>query len=291
MPKATVNGIEIAYEVQGTGTPVLFIHGGWGGPATSLVPADLAVARALGDDVTLISFDRRSAGLSQYVLDEFTVKDIAADARALLAHLGIDRSVVIGHSMGGMVALQYAFDYPHHVIGLCLAGTGANLMPDIDLGRAGSALVARCKSEGDRAVFDSLKDTLRAAPVVSPAEPRPAEAMRRLEQRNEVVAKALKDVSEADLYRYWLGSVRNYNAFIGHDFTARLREIKMPALVIHGSGDTIVPEQYGKALHSGIAGSEFCELDGGGHGVFDYPRAHDALRAWVSKVGRSAVPA
>jgi pimeloyl-ACP methyl ester carboxylesterase len=63
----------------------------------------------------------------------------------------------------------------------------------------------------------------------------------------------------------------------------------MPVMVIHGSGDTIVPVANGTALHEGIPGSELCELSGAGHGVFDYPDVQQALRTWVSKVGQSAV--
>lgn len=288
MPKATINGVETHYEVQGTGTPVLFIHGGWGGPATSLVPMDTPVTRVLRDGVQLITYDRRSAGQSQSVLTPFDVKDIAADGRALLQHLGVDRSVVIGHSMGGMVATQYALDYPQHVLGLCLAATGPDLMSSINLGTAGSALAERCKAEGDRAVFDSMKSQLRSAPVLAPEEPRPPEAAERVQRRNEAVAKALADVSEADLFRYWAGSIRNYEAFMGHDFTPRLRELKMPTLVIHGTGDTVIPVAIGKRLHAGIPNAELCEIAGAGHGVFDYPECQQTLRDWVRKVEQAA---
>ncbi len=146
-------------------------------------------------------------------------------------------------------------------------------------------------NEGARAPFDSLKAQLRNPPVVSAAEPRTPEATERLQRRNPLVAKALSEVSEDDLFRYWTGMVRNYSAFIGHDFTPRLRELAMPVLVIHGSGDTVIPLRIGKALHEAVAGSEVCELDGAGHGVFDYPRGQDALRTWVRKVGRLALPA
>ncbi len=269
MPTATVNGIETHYEVQGTGTPVLFIHGGWGGPASSLVPSENAVTSVLTDNVQLITYDRRSAGQSQYVLDEFTIEDIAADARALLEHLGIDRSTVIGTSMGGMVAQQYGLDYPDHVTGLCLAATGANMMGDIDLGRAGTELVERCRTEGDRAVFDSLKDGLRNPPVFAAAEPRTPEVEERLKQRSEAMAKALGEVPEEDLFGYWTGMIRNYNAFAGVDLTPRLGELKMPVLIVHGNADAAVPLEFAKALHDGIPKSQFRELDAVGHGVFD----------------------
>jgi len=284
MPTATVNGIETHYEVHGTGTPVLFIHGGWGGPASSLVPQQNVVADVLTDNTQLITYDRRSAGESQYVVDEFTVEDIAADARALLEHLGIERSTVIGHSMGGMVALQYALDYPEHVTGLCLAATGSNLMASIDLGRMGSELVERCRSDGDRAVFDSLKDQLRNPPPLATAEPRTPEMIQRLEERAAATLEVLKDISDDDLFGYWTGMVRNYNAFIGYDLAPRLGELKMPVLILHGNADTIVPFEFGKAMEDGIAKVDLRELDEIGHSVFDFPRGQDAIRTWVRNV-------
>ena len=286
MPEATVNGIDTHYDLQEEGTPTLFIHGGWGGPASSVVPQETGLTEGLSGKISihLITYDRRSAGQSQYVVDKFTLADIADDAAALLDHLNMDRAVVIGMSMGGMVAQQFGLDHPDKVIGLCLAGTGADMMSDIDLGRTGKEIVERCASDGDRAVFDSLKDELRNPPAIAVGEPRTPEAEARMQRRNEAVAKELKDISEDDLFRYWTGMIRNYEAFIGVDFTPRLGDLKMPVLVIHGGADTIVPLKYGQALHHGIDKSQIHESEGAGHGVLDYPDALEALRTWLRNV-------
>lgn len=285
MPKATVNGVETEYEVHGAGTPVLFIHGGWGGPASSLAPTENAVTSALTENVQLIMYDRRGAGQSESILDDFTVADIAADGRALLDHLGIENSIVIGHSMGGMVAQQYALDYPEKVIGVCLAATGSDLMTSIPLGHMGTELVERCRNEGDRVVFESLQNDLRNPPPYAPTdEPRTPEAEERMKQRSEVIAQALKEISEEELFRSWAGMVRNYGAFIGRDMTPRHDELTMPVLILHGTGDTIVPFDHATAMHATISQSELSELDGAGHGVFDFPNGQDAIRAWVKSL-------
>ena len=286
MPTATVNGIETQYELQEEGTPTLFIHGGFGGPASSVVPQETSLTEGLSGKISihLITYDRRSAGQSQYVVDKFTLADIADDAAALLDHLNMDRAVVIGMSMGGMVAQQFGLDHPDRVIGLCLAGTGADMMSGMDLGRAGKEVVERCASEGDRAVFDSLKDELRKRPVFPVGEPRTPEGEQRTERRNEAVGKALEEISEDDLFRYWQGMIRNYEAFIGVDFTPRLGDLKMPVLVVHGTGDTIVPVEHAQALHDGIDKSQLYALEGAGHVVIDYPEAVEAMRTWLRNV-------
>ena len=85
-----VDGVEVDYEISGSGVPALFIHGGFGGPGTTLVAQNRNDADLLpADKVMTISYDRRGAGRSEYNLSYYTVADLAADARALLAHLGI----------------------------------------------------------------------------------------------------------------------------------------------------------------------------------------------------------
>ena len=81
MPKVNANGTEISYEATGQGAPVLFIHGGFGGPSSTVVPQ---VSRAASifptDGVQTITYDRRSAGRSEYDLSHYRLPDLAADA-------------------------------------------------------------------------------------------------------------------------------------------------------------------------------------------------------------------
>ena len=85
--RARVNGVDLAYEERGTGRPLLFIHGGYGGPASSLWPGPRLVWHAATDGFRTINYDRRCAGRSEYVREPFTLHDIAQDARALLEQL------------------------------------------------------------------------------------------------------------------------------------------------------------------------------------------------------------
>lgn len=290
MPKARVNGVEINYEVTGQGTPVLFIHGGFGGPATTLAPQVRAITTILpADRVQTITYDRRCAGQSEYVLDWYTVEDLADDARALLAHLGIERSIVIGDSMGGMVAIQYALKYPQHVMALGLLETGADLMSETNFGKQGQELVERVRREGDRAVFESRKEQLRNPPEGTLVRPRTEEAAARMRAQREALLAALARVSDEELCRYFAGTVRNYAAFIGYDFTPRLGELKMPVCIVHGNADTTVPFSYGKALHAAIPHSEFHEIPEATHGILMFPEAAEVVRAWVLRTIEAGV--
>ena len=128
MPRARLNGVDTYYEVTGEGPPLLFIHGGYGGPLTSLVAPGEMPGSFFAETARTITYDRRCAGRSEYVLNKYTNEDLAADAAALLDHLDVDAAIVIGTSAGGPIALQFALTWPERVTALGLPNTGAALM-------------------------------------------------------------------------------------------------------------------------------------------------------------------
>src|ERR1041385_348622 len=128
MPYADVNGARLSYECFGEGTPLLFIHGGYGGAASTLAPQPHVIRTVLPRDrIRTIDSARRNAGDSSYGLEHLTMATLAADALGLLNHLRIQRAIIVGTSAGGPIALQLALSAPERVIALCLPNTGANL--------------------------------------------------------------------------------------------------------------------------------------------------------------------
>jgi pimeloyl-ACP methyl ester carboxylesterase len=115
MKSTKVNGVELEYEVSGSGEPLLFI---------SSVLADgfapLLSEPALADRYQLISYHRRGWVGSTPTPTPVTVADHAADAAALLQYLGVPRAHVAGHSTGAVVAAQLALDEPSAVQTLVL---------------------------------------------------------------------------------------------------------------------------------------------------------------------------
>jgi 3-oxoadipate enol-lactonase len=167
-----------------------------------------------------------------------TLEDLADDARALLDHLGAGRTIVIGSSAGGPIAIQFALKYPQRTLALCLPNTGPNLMnPARPRSTAFNELVALARSEGDRAAFESRKAALRQAPVLGGPRANDPAAI----ARNAAVAEALQTISDDDLFRYSTGEVRNLEAYQGFDFTSRLGELTMPVRIIPGTADATVP--------------------------------------------------
>src|SRR5215207_6575234 len=110
MDVAAVNGIELEYEATGAGEPVLLI---------SHVIADffvpLVAEQALAQRYRLVRYHRRGWGGSTHTPGPVSVADHAADAVALLDHLGIARVHVAGHGSGAPIAAQLAQDHPNRI--------------------------------------------------------------------------------------------------------------------------------------------------------------------------------
>jgi pimeloyl-ACP methyl ester carboxylesterase len=116
MQRARVDGAEIEFAVTGTGEPVLLIHGALIAEAY----APLCAEPALNSRYRLVRIHRRGYAGSSAVGAPFSLAEQAADCRALLRHLGIERAHIVGHSSGGVIALRLALDAPEVVHSLVL---------------------------------------------------------------------------------------------------------------------------------------------------------------------------
>ena len=154
MKSAKLNGIELAYEVQGEGEPLLLI--GPGPIADSLLP--LMKTAALSTRYRLIRYHQRGQGRSTPGAGPVTFQQHANDAAALLRHLGITRAHVAGHSTGGDIALQLALDFPDCVHTLILLEPPLVKVPSGPrfLERAAPAIEAYVAGDRARAVATFL---------------------------------------------------------------------------------------------------------------------------------------
>ena len=120
MERARTDGAELEYEVSGRGEPVVFIHGAF--IADTFRP--LLAEPSLAGRYRLILYHRRGYAGSSRASEPVSVARQAADCQALLHHLGVKRAHVVGHSYGGIVALQLALDIPGVVHSLAVLEPG-----------------------------------------------------------------------------------------------------------------------------------------------------------------------
>ncbi|HEU4999444.1 MAG TPA: alpha/beta hydrolase [Lapillicoccus sp.] len=108
---ADVNGLHLYYETYGSGSPLVLLHGG-------MLTIDLNFATlipTLAQTHTVIGVELQGHGRTANIDREITYPHLASDVVALLDHLGIDQAAVLGHSMGGGVALELAVSHPDRV--------------------------------------------------------------------------------------------------------------------------------------------------------------------------------
>lgn len=169
-----------------------------------------------------------------------TVPGLAAGVLALLDALAVPRAVVAGHSMGGAVALALALEAPARVAGLVLVGTGARL-------RVAPAIL---QATADPAALAAAAESMAQWSFGPSAGPD--------------LRRALAEGLLANAPGVVHGDFAACDAF---DVTARLGEIRAPALVLCGSEDRLTPPKYSELLRDRIAGARLELVPGAGHMV------------------------
>ncbi len=257
MPFAIINGINLHYEIRGTGPRVLFIHG---------IGADLKnpvgiFNSPLPQHFTVLAFDPRGLGESDSPAVPCSMADLAGDAAGLVKAAGWDRCHVLGVSMGGMVAQELALRYPSLVERLVLVvtnGGGPNSGPRVVDKMFDMSVTEKLK------LSDTRKDEAWAA-----ANP---EMVKAFEKQSKAMQEALS--ANPSLIRGYNNQV---NAVLNHDTFARLPQIKASTLVLGGRYDGSCPPDITRALAGQIKGARY-ELLESGHGdwYFD-PAAWDMI--------------
>lgn len=120
MPVIDAGGLPIAFELRGTGTPIVLVAG-TGYPGATWTPE---LVESLAEHHAVLTFDHRGTGATPSTAGPYSTRGFAADALALIDALGLEAAHVVGHSMGGRVAQWMALDRPDRVRTLVLAATG-----------------------------------------------------------------------------------------------------------------------------------------------------------------------
>jgi pimeloyl-ACP methyl ester carboxylesterase len=269
MKRALVNGVELEYEVTGSGQPVLFIS-----PvlADGFVP--VLAEPALADRYRLIRYHRRGWVGSTHTLPPVSIATHAADAAGLLAHLGVRHAHVAGHSTGAVIAAQLALDSPGTVPTLTLLEP---LMLSVPSGEAvlqqvGPAFEAYGTGDHEGAWAKFLST---ATGLDWPA----CHAV--LERRIPgVVAQAVKDADT--LFGVELPAVAAW-AF-GPD---RAAKIGCPVLSVVGSDTLPLFVEVAAFLRSSVPRIEERVVDGVGH-LLHIQRPEPVARAMAEFLGRHA---
>lgn len=237
--------VELHVEVSGKGVPVFLLHGlGLRGQLWN------RVRQSFGPGYQLVVVDLRSAGRSiETQREELSLARWADDLEAVRQKLGIDRPVLVGHSLGGSIALKYALEHPEHVGALVLIGAEANL----------SNLAPRMNSSAER-----IETLGMGAWVEDFWSKNPPFAEASLARDPSMLTEYRDLLLENDAEDY----VRQCRAIAAAESLGdRLGEVTHPTLVLVGGQDDRTLPEHGRQLARDIPGARVVELPDVGHSI------------------------
>ncbi len=248
MPDVKVNGLRVHYKTTGRGEPIVLLSGlgtdqsAW---ALSQVPAFVAAG------FMCVGVDNRDAGQSdKSPVEQYSIRDMADDAAAVLIDLGCGPVHALGASMGGMIAQELALAHPEMIQSLTLCCTDAGrsaavrawvkslliMRPKCDLRSFWQTLIPWCFGEAflsQPGAQESVLDGVEANP-----HPQSSEAF-----------------------------IRQCGAILTHDTMDRLSDISAPTHVITGAEDIVHPARSAKVLTERIPGAELTIVPNVGHAL------------------------
>lgn len=241
---ADVNGQRLHFEVQGEGEPLVLVMGiGYDSSIWKLYQV-----AALARHFRVVAFDNRDSGRSSRASGPYPIADMADDVAGLLNTLGIERTHLLGLSMGSMIAQEFALRHPDRLDRLVLCGSGA----------------APARSAFDPIGIwswvktrDATGEAFAAQQFIwlfSPRFLRDETAVR------QTIALLASNPHPVDAAAY----SRQAQAYVRHDALDRLPGITAPALVVTGEQDLLTPPWISEEVASAIPGARFEVIRGDG---------------------------
>ena len=247
MPRAKVNGVELAYEIEGTGAEtVAFLNG-----IAMSIPHWKPIAEPLGTRFRCLGHDFRGQLLSLQDRSGTALRlsDHVEDLRALLESLGIERAHLVGTSYGAEVAMMFAYTHPGMMSSLVVIDGVSELDPLL------------------RAAAEGWKAAALAAPVAFYRTIVPWNYSASYIGANaEVLARREQAVAGLP-HGYFQDFAALCDAFLAIDITPHLRRISCPTLVLVGEKDILKHIGFARIIADGVRGARLRTIPGAGHAV------------------------
>jgi 3-oxoadipate enol-lactonase len=266
VPTVTANEIELAYTIDGDGAEAVVLVNGL---ADSKETWELQVP-ALAQHYRLVSYDNRGVGESSTPPGPYTTKEMAADLAGLVDALDIPQFHLLGVSMGGMIAQEYAIAQPDRLISASFCSTYS--YPGPFCSRMFSCWRALVPSLG---VGFTQREVLLWAFTTDFFEQRGSE----LEEIEELMAS---NPQSSEGYLAQLASIET------HDTRGRLANVACPVMTLVGREDILIYPKLSRRLHDELPNSTWVEVPGGHACLWEFPDAfNEAVLGFLvgSRVG------
>ena len=254
----------LAYVRQGSGPPVLLIHGMAGSRETWQ-----ATQRVLSATCDVIAVDLPGHGRSSLPNGDYSLGSLAAALRDLLDELDIDRATIVGHSLGGGIALQFTYQFPERCERLVLVSSGG-------LGREVTPFLRALSLPGASAALSGLvrlRRYERAQQVGRLFSP----VAGRIYSDLPLMLANFAALQEPALRRSFIATIRAVIDPGGQRITAtdRLPVLRrLPVMVVWGSRDQMIPPAHALAVASALPQARIEVFEGAGH----FPHENDPVR-------------
>lgn len=246
MPITNANGIDLYYEVHGNGEPLLLIMG--------LAHNSLSWRKSLptlAEHFKVVIFDNRGTGRSSKPDTPYTIEIMAEEAKDVLDAAGVDATHVYGISMGGMIAQKLALLYPNRIKSLILGCTSPGgihqVQPDTE--------VIMTLLSGASIPTTPLEAAWAIVPILYSED--------FIKNHRDSISDHIETMIEIPTPPH--GFMQQLQAILAHDTYEELDQISVPALIVHGDADRLIPFENGKMLAERIKGSELYIVPGAGH--------------------------
>jgi 3-oxoadipate enol-lactonase len=264
MTTLSANGIEINYRVEGDGIDTILFVNGLGDDLdtwSSQVPAFVCAG------YRVVTFDNRGVGASSMPPGPYTTEMFAGDAKALVDHLGLTNFHLLGISMGGMIAQEYALRYPDDAASVTLACTYAAPGPFCSRMYAFWAELAPIVG-----VATIMRDVVLWGFTLDFFQNRP-DLLAEVETAMRFITQPVP------AYLAQLSSIQT------HDTSLRLSQLRVPTLVLAGEDDILIPVALSRQLHELIPNSTWATTPGGHCCIWEHADAfNQAVLDWLSIV-------
>jgi pimeloyl-ACP methyl ester carboxylesterase len=231
--KKKVDNFEMYYEDEGKGSPIVFIHG-MGGDTSEWRPIKPYISK----EARFIAMDLRGHGNSERPEGAYTQSLFSNDVALLLDELGVDRAYICGLSMGGIVTQYLALDHPGKVKGAILVDTTPCMLAET--AEMSSKWFKDLQERGKEAYIETeIKDVFH--PMFIRRHPKDVEMFKgymRERDNLETMNRINKGFEEEPF-----------------DLRERLRNIKVPTLIVHGEDDKVIPKKMAELMKEKIPNS------------------------------------
>ncbi len=236
-------GVTLEYVERGNpaGTPVIFLHG-----VTDSWRSFEHVLPLLPPSMRAIAITQRGHGGSSRPDSGYRYRDFADDVAAFMDALEIRSAVIVGHSMGGLVAQRFAIDHPARTRGLVLLGTFATVKGHPEVQAMWDQTLAAMTDPVDPAFVRGFQESTLAKPI-PPA------------QLDAFVGESLKVPA-----RVWQATFRG---FLDDDFSGELARVTTPALIVWGDHDAFADRGSRDRLAAALRASTVLDYVGYGHAM------------------------